>query len=320
MSRQPPRPRQVQELLFISTGRYMDMKAKTISRKARRAAEIAQGWTPPGTFPFTRLPRELRDSIYAYTFGPLPTIFKLKGLLIQATRKVRSLEEDDGDGDDDFDIRYHDTIPAFTRGLAKWVLANKQICSEALSYFDASRTFNAIDVHRLCELQKECDILRGLPGCPYSTPLVFNSEVLRNIIIIRLHDQHMGIEDEFIAILNRAHVKDASMELEWQVSRFRDSKDWEAHLDAWIAEWHTKQWDGDLRKVKITIPTNWTSENPVFDTVRFEQVETLARRLVGQDGIATWDDFDFAGDFPLLGLEVDWCDMFKRSLVVERDN
>ena len=296
----------------------MDRKAIVIANKARRAAEIAQGWNPTGTFPFARLPRELRDCIYDYAFGPLLTVFVLRGLPIQATRKVRSLEEDDGDID--IDIRYHDTIPAFTRGLAKWVLTNKQICSEALSYFGASRTFNAVDVHRLRQLRKERDVLSGLTDYPYSTPLVFNNEVLRDITITREYCQRTVIEERFMAVLNRTHVQDVSVELKWQVSRFRDSKDWEAHLDAWIAEWHNKQWDGNLRKVKITIPTNWHSENPVFDTVRFEEVEALARRLVGRDEVATWGDFDFRGNFPVLGLEVDWCDVFTRSLVVEKDN
>ncbi|KAH6865624.1 hypothetical protein BKA58DRAFT_461503, partial [Alternaria rosae] len=190
--------------------------------------EIAQGWKSTGTFPFGRLPRELRDCIYDLAFGRLPTIFKTKGLIVQATHKVRHW------------------------GIPKWVLTNKQICSEALSYFGSSRTFNAIDINRVCEFQSECDIIPS-PDDPFTTPLVFNSEVLRNITIAREYDQYMGIEDKFMAILNRAHVKDASVELEWQVSRFRDSKDWEEHLGAWIAEWHIKQWDGNLRRVKITI-------------------------------------------------------------------
>ena len=96
----------------------MDEKAKDIARKARRAAEITQGWNPTGTFPFGRLPRELRDCIYDYAFGPLPTVFKFKGLLPQAICKVRSSEEDEGD--DHFDFCYHrDTILAFTRSLPK---------------------------------------------------------------------------------------------------------------------------------------------------------------------------------------------------------
>ncbi|KAI4954705.1 hypothetical protein J4E86_006015 [Alternaria arbusti] len=310
-------PRRVVDRYFPNIRQHVRTKAKVIASRARRATEIAQGWKSTGTFPFGRLPRELRDCIYTYALGPLPTIFKTKGLIVQATHKVR-LFEDDGN-DDHFDIRYDDILPAFNWGIPKWVLTSKQICSEALSCFSSSRTFNAVDINRVCQFQGECDIIASLHDS-FTTPLVFNSEVLRNITIVREYDQYMGIEDEFMAILNRAHVKDVTMELEWQVSRFRDSEDWEEHLDAWIAEWHTKQWDGSLRKVKITIPTNWTSKNPIFDTVRFEQVEALARRLVGQDGIATWGDFHYGGKFSLLGRKVASRDMFKRSLVVERDN
>ncbi|KAI4950097.1 hypothetical protein J4E91_004753 [Alternaria rosae] len=316
MNRQPPIPRRLQDQYCPEIRQYMRMEAKAIASRASRAAEIAQGWKSTGTFPFGRLPRELRDCIYDLSFGRLPTIFKTKGLIVQATHKVRQSEEDNGD-DDHFNIRYDDILPAFSWGIPKWVLTNKQIYSEALSYFGSSRTFNAIDINRVCEFQSECDIIPS-PDDPFTTPLVFNNEVLRNITITREYDQYMGIEDEFMAILNRAHVIDASVELEWQVSRFRDSKDWEEHLDAWIAEWHIKQWDGNLRRVKITIPTNWTSKNPVFDTVRFEQVEALAQRLVGEDGVATWGTFDFGGKFPLLGRSVLWRNMFKKSLVVER--
>ena len=316
------------------------MEAKAIAREARRAAEIAQGWNPTGTFPFARLPRELRDYIYEYAFGPLPTVLKTKGLIIQATHKDRPSDEHDGDDGDasHFEIRWIRILPAFVWGIPMWVLTNKQICSEALSHFGSSHTFNAVDIHRLCRFHSECgifpelpgdhwgcyalgqcEVLPNLPDCPYSNPLVFNSEVLRNITIAREFDQYMEVEDAFMGVLNRACVKDASVELSWQVSRLRDSKGWEEDLDAWIAEWNTKQWDGKLRKVKITIPTNWTSKNPVLDTGRFEQVEALARRLVGQDGVATWGSFEFGRKFPFNGGSCTPCYLLRRSLVVERD-
>ncbi|KAI4925566.1 hypothetical protein J4E85_007445 [Alternaria conjuncta] len=52
--------------------------------------------------------------------GPLPTILKAKGLLIQATCKVRSLEEDDDD-DDDFCI---ENILTYMQQLGKEALRN----------------------------------------------------------------------------------------------------------------------------------------------------------------------------------------------------
>jgi hypothetical protein len=121
----------------MSTYEYMENKAELLARKVLRTAEIVQGWEPTGSFPFVRLPKKLRDCIYDYAFSPLPTIFRTGGLLVQASRKGSKSK------DEDWNIYYHNFIPAFTTGLPHWLLASKQICSEALSYFGTMRTLTA---------------------------------------------------------------------------------------------------------------------------------------------------------------------------------
>jgi hypothetical protein len=142
--------------------------------------------------------------------------------------------------------------------------------------------------------------------------------VLRDIAIRREHKGYKKVEPIFVAFLNRIDFENLSLELRWKVTCEFERTEWGKHLDAWIDEWHAKQWDGKLRKAIITIPTNWTFEKPAFDTVRFEQVEALGRRLVEQDGVAAWGTFHYAGEFPTYGCSLLKRDLFMRSLVVDR--
>ncbi|KAB2109865.1 hypothetical protein AG0111_0g1753 [Alternaria gaisen] len=124
---------------YLPTYLYMRKKASRTSRKARQTAHDAQACEPTRTSPFFLLPKELRDYIYDYAFGSEIIVFTPSGLILEACPKGRKSEN--SRPSEDITIRYPDTLPAYTRGLPLWLLTNKQICSEALSYFGTVRTF-----------------------------------------------------------------------------------------------------------------------------------------------------------------------------------
>jgi hypothetical protein len=325
-----------QELLFIPMAMSVQSSSRTLAEKARRAAEIARGWEPTGTFPFVRLPKELRDCIYDYAFGALPTIFKAGGLLTQATRKVRNSNAKNGDDkvlSHDARLNYHKQIPAFAQGLPRWLLVSKQICSEALSYFGQLHTFCAINERHLRKLQKYLNLVPGSPCL--ITPLVFNSDVLRNITITREMYESLQIEQDFLALLVRLDVKVLSLELECCIIRtdIKDDwkehlndcvaewEDWEEHLNDWVAEWNAEKWVGNLRSVTITIPIpipklkGWDEQ--IISTARIKQIEALARKFVGNNGTVTWGNFYYEswGWFELSEVEIK---IYRRSVVACR--
>ncbi|KAH8636432.1 hypothetical protein IG631_08267 [Alternaria alternata] len=106
------------------------------------------------------------------------------------------------------------------------------------------------------------------------------------------------IRPVFLEYLDRLNTKDyVDLELEWSTRDYPyppDLEGWEQHEYAWNpTHWDTEKWDGKFQKVIISIPTDWEGDEPDVDAARFDDVEALARRLVGDMGTVTWFPFVF---------------------------
>ena len=246
----------------------MRKKASRTSRKARQTAHDAQACESTRTSPFLLLPRELRDRIYDYAFGSEITIFTPPDLILEARPKGRKSEK--SGPDKDIAIHYPKTRPAYTRDLPLWLLTNKQICSEALSYFGSVRTFTRADLWK---------------------------------------------QSAFLEFVDRLNTKELELRLECErATRYYPHLQflWGNSLYAWIIrDLDTEKWDGRFRKVIISIPTDCDGAESVVDAARFDQLEALARRLVGNVRTVTWGPFIF--DYMDRGNKV-----YKRNIVVDR--
>jgi hypothetical protein len=295
---------------FLPTYRYMRKKASRTARKARQTANSAQACEPTRTFPFLLLPRELRDHIYDYAFGSEVIIFTPPGLTLEAWPKGRKSEN--GGPVEDIAIHYPNTPPAYTRGLPLWLLTNKQICSEALSYFGSVRTFASVDFSQIARYPTDVFPLVTHFNC--QSPLVFNDDVIRNVAIYTEKLYSLWSKIVFLRFIHCLDPKslDLGLELEYSSREYAYLKDWKKDFDAWIATvWDTEKWSGRFRKVFISISTDCDGDEPVVDTARFDQVEALARRLVGNARTVTWSPFVF--DHILHGKKI-----YKTRVVVDR--
>ena len=297
--------------VFLPTYRYMRKKASRTSRKARQTAHDAQACEPTRTSPFLLLPRELRDRIYDYAFGSEITIFTPPDLILEARPKGRKSEK--SGPDKDIAIHYPKTRPAYTRGLPLWLLTNKQICSEALSYFGSVQTFTRADLCRIPRYPKRLVLKWEYSGC--QTPLVFNSDVIRNVTIRAEKNFDLWNQSAFLEFVDRLDTKELELRLECErATRYYPHLQflWRNSLYAWIIrDLDTEKWDGRFRKVIISIPTDCDGAESVVDAARFDQMEALARRLVGNVRTVTWGPFVF--DYMDRGNKV-----YKRSIVVDR--
>jgi hypothetical protein len=256
------------------------------------------------------LPRELRDYIYDYAFGSEAIIFTPPGLTLEAWPKGRKSKN--GGPVEDIAIHYPNTLPAYTRGLPLWLLTNKQICSEALSYFGIMRTFASVDFSQIARYPT--DVFPLLPDFNCPSPLVFNDDVIRDVTIRAEKLSSFWPKIVFIRFIHCLDLKslDLGLGLECSSREYAYFKDWKKDFDAWIATcWDTGKWSGRFRKVIISISTDCDGDEPVVDTARFDQVEALARRLVGNVRAVIWSPFIF--DYMDRGNKI-----YKRSIVVDR--
>ncbi|CAN9084988.1 unnamed protein product [Alternaria alternata] len=289
---------------FLPTYRYTKKKGSRIAREARQTANNAQACEPTRTFPFLLLPRELRDYIYDYAFGSEITVLTPSALILEAWPKGRKSEN--GSPDKDIATHYPYTLPAYTKGLPLWLLTNKQICSEALSYFGTVRTFASGGFSQIARYPKNFFPLTRKPNC--RTPLVLNDDVIRNVTIRTKIDDYLWRDSFFLRFLDRLDTKELELRLEWSVRGLPLLEDWIKDLDACIIKsWDTEKWGGRFGKVVITIPTGYYGDELEVSAARFDQVEALARRLVGNVGTVIWGPF-------IRG----YYNIYKRSVVVDK--
>ncbi|CAI9637120.1 unnamed protein product [Alternaria burnsii] len=297
---------------FLPTYRYTRKKASRTSRKVRQTALDAQACEPTRTSPFLLLPRELRDHIYDYAFGSEVSIFTPPDLVLEAWPKGRKSEN--GGPVEDIAIHYPNTLPAYIRGLPLWLLTNKQICSEALSYFGTVRTFASVDYSQISQSSKLFPL--EWKHSDRQTPLVFNTDVIRNVTILAGKNDILWKQSAFLEFLDRLDTKELDLRLECNPATryYTYQRILRNDLYAWInRDLNTDKWGGRFRKVIISIATDCDGAEPVVDTVRtrFDQGEALARRLVGNVGTVVWGPFVF--DHILHGNKI-----YKRSIVVDR--
>ena len=130
------------------------------------------------------------------------------------------------------------------------------------------------------------------------SPLILNNDVIRNVTVRLEKTNSWWIRPVFLEYLDRLNTKDyVDLELEWSTRDYPyppDLEGWEQHEYAWNpTHWDTEKWDGKFQKVIISIPTDWEGDEPDVDAARFDDVEALARRLVGDMGTVTWFPFVF---------------------------
>ncbi|KAI4620175.1 hypothetical protein J4E80_004701 [Alternaria sp. BMP 0032] len=348
----------VREPLFQKIDGGKLKKTPTTPKEARQVAKIAEDWVPPGVFPFFRLPRELRDTIYKYALGTEARVFRADNLLLLATCQTSrkyglrvvneqkeidavngegSEEEEDEEDTDErdqewgwyeggylgemwkeyewyegrYDMWYMGLNSAVPEGLPNWLRSNKQLCSEALLCFGATRTFVIIDYYDYTNYTKAHSNPPDMAGLTNS--LVMNRNVIRHIAIRREVDQLMDDDPKFLVLLQGLQVENLTMDLEWSHRLDYESDD-EDSLEDCIEEWDTLDvgyWEGRLQKLKITIPTRREYGDEAFHTKTFDLAERLATRLFGPGAKVVWGPYVYDKRQGSIGL-------YKRYLTVEK--
>jgi hypothetical protein len=153
----------------------------------------------------------------------------------------------------------------------------------------------------------------------FANPLVFNANVIRNVYMKKDIGEDLPSDAKFLALLHHLSVNYWSLHLEFVIPGGEYTRDYEPQnllgdaLELEDEDFSTGTWNGKLRRVNVTVPTEAESrDKDTASVAEFCWAEALGRQLVGRGGVVGWKEglyFD---------LDQGTKGSFKRGVVVER--
>lgn len=246
---------------------------------------------------FSRLPREIRDKIYADVLATTYFKFRVDEIYVVASPRTYPWHDPDDAilpyirGPYEHTQDHHDDANQ-SRGLPTWIRTCKLICSDVSNMIKRDWVFQAAE--RVPRLQLD----QPVP----SNSLVFHTNSIRRVKIIsrvKLADlmdagwraSRMFFIDEertehFLGLLSRLRLHETTLALHWE--RGWKTDDWlPGEPEVWFKEWWGDEWNGKFREVKITIVV---LKHELMLEELMQVADSCVRRLVGDQGRVTWRD------------------------------
>ncbi|KAL6712183.1 hypothetical protein ACN47E_000060 [Coniothyrium glycines] len=233
-----PRPKKHRLLLDNVGGATKRIRLDDAGSAAGTTEKLGQSF-------LQHLPRELRDQIYDYAFGPEHLVFHRhdSGLHICLERPEY------------FGIKSH--LPA-------WIRTNKQICSEAVDVLSRTRIFSIHTIRSEAHDSKK-------------SPLIFNPTMLRNV---RIQISSAGARfgrglNKLLWTISENSSRASTVEITWWA--YRDVGYIDYVLES-INSLKQECW-GVFAKVEILITCTFK-----MDDVLLQLIKQFASRLVSKEG------------------------------------